>query len=184
MGSLAVFFDYAKVNDTVIIGVSSYENERSLKCAFKGVKNLNKLETQYYNQFHNSIKALEYALLEVEKWISDNKIEELELTLLNQNSLIFKWLEEQSYSYEYEELFEGIYDIISRIIDSTKFKYKIIKGKDNKAKKLLKNESCNYKCEASEIDFSSLGKRFEKKSTPKQEKEKLDNLYVLRANEF
>lgn len=185
MEKLVIYFDYVKVNGSIVVGTASYESEKSLRSSFKGINVVEGKEVENYNQFHSSIRALQYALNEAKNWIDSNNIKEIEITLLNQNSLIFDWLLQQSFDVEYEELFMEVYDTIEEMVETTDFRYKVIKGKDNKAKKLLKSESCRL-CNASvEMDFSGLGERFKKKHNTENKSNKNEsNIYLLRANEF
>ena len=168
MKILNIYFDYINVNGNIVIGVVAYDGERKLSSCFRKIEKLDKELSELYNHFHCTLKSLEKAL---EEYINYNKNKDkTKIVLLNQNSLIFKWLSEQNCNIDYMDLMNSIFYLIYECINYTSFEYKVIKGKDNKAKKLLKNDKESHINTNKELDFSKLKERLFKAKEKVEEK--------------
>ena len=171
MGTLNIYFDFTKVGGNVVIGTVAYEKEGVLRHTFKKIEKLTLEESEKYNQFHSTIKALHLGIKELKEWITENKPGGMKVVLLNQNQLIFRWLAEQSYSIDYADVFEELNYDLFKLLDSVEFEYREITGKDNRVKKILKQEAATIKVDSQSLNFSLLREKFSDSKTRVEERE-------------
>lgn len=162
MKKVNLYFDFVKKQGQVILGAVMYERGKSIRHEFKKVKRLSGEESSKYNQFHSTIKALSLGIEGLREWIKKERVGNVDVLLMNQNELVFKWLAEQSYDLSYKELFNELEYRLMEVLDYTEFGFVVIQGKENKAKKMLKTESPDDSFIYRKLDFKGLRGRLGK----------------------
>lgn len=177
-----IYFDFYKGNGVTLIGVSGYENEYSFKPLMKKVEVVK--EDYGYNQYHLSIKAFDLAVREIYSHMcKGNKVGNV--IFLNQNDLIFSWLYKQNYSNNYKFVFSELERDLIKIVDSMTFEYKKIKGKENKAKDILKNEAILYENDGvSRLDFKKLKDKFASNGVEREVSNNSNNSNIVYVEKF
>lgn len=174
-----IYFDFYKHMNDCFIGVVAYEGDYSIKPSFKKIIKIDK-GADFLNQYHLSIKAFSLAVEELYMYYrKGNKIDKA--VFINQNEYIFKWLINQNYSKKYSYVFEELEKNLLKIIDTgLEFEYKVVKGKDNRAKDYIKRESLLYNSnEGAKLDFNSLRKKFNATNNPIQHTCQQDNVVYV-----
>lgn len=156
MKGINLYFDFCKKQGQIIIGAAAYERGKNLKYLFKKVERLSCEESAEYNQFHATIKALNLAVESLGEWVRKEKAEGVDVLFMNQNELVFRWLKEQNYGMGYRDLFSELEENILKVLELVEFGFMVIDGKDNKVKKMLKNEAADDSFGYQKLDFKGL----------------------------
>lgn len=153
-----VYFDFLDSQGVRLVGSSVYSSEYSYKPLIKKVE---EVKDGGLNQYHLTIKAFEVAVRLVYEYIKKgNKVSRV--IFINQNELVFTWLLNQNYSGKYAKEYSELEKELIKIVDGLEFEYKVIKGKDNKTKEILKNEVILYnRNRTNKLDFKNLRKKLE-----------------------
>lgn len=158
MRNIDIYFDCIEKNGKIGMAVVAYKKGDVLKPLFKNssVKD----DISEYNHYNRTLEGLEFAIQKLYDWLQTNNFPEVKATLINQNEYIFKWLQTNKFGIQYEQNYARILEEIAKVVDCVNFEFKVIKGKDNKAKSLFK--SLVVEDTSSKLDFSALKGKLER----------------------
>lgn len=159
MRNINLFFDHSEKNGGTVLGCVAYEGNNTIKHLFKGTKTSEEDEEQAYNNYNRALDSLQFSIEQLYLWMKSENFPEVNVTLVNQNEYIFKWLQNRNYGFTYAENFDKIYEAIAAVVSCTEFEFKIVKGKDNKAKAILKNAMPEVKKVNNKLNFNDIKSR-------------------------
>lgn len=157
--NINLFFDHSEKNGGTVLGCVAYEGNNTIKHLFKDVKTSVEDDLQDYNNYNRALDSLQFAIERLYVWLKSENFPVVNVTLINQNEYIFKWLQNRNYGFNYADNFDKIYEAIATVVDCTDFEFKIVKGKENKAKAILKNVLPEVKSSANKLNFSDIKSR-------------------------
>lgn len=188
MNNLEVYFDFIDSGDDIEIGVILEDDGEvvdSLLEKFEGVKSRG-------NNYHFSLLGWKLGVRRVIQYIKDEGDIYDGIVFCNQNKLIFDWAEKGKFPSDYEKGIHQLYNEISKLLEIGRFefKFKTIKGKDNKAKKILKKRKDKKAgTEEYKMSFGNLVVNYEKKLSVKESEmnkssvNNVVNIFDKKANE-
>lgn len=156
MKNINLFFDHSEKSGGTVLGCVAYEGSNTLKHLFKEVKTFVEDDLQDYNNYNRALDSLQFAIERLYTWLKSENFPVVNVTLINQNEYIFKWLQNRNYGFNYADNFDKIYEVIETVMDCTDFEFKVVKGKENKAKAILKNVVPEVKKANNKLNFSDI----------------------------
>jgi hypothetical protein len=129
--NLYVYFG-CKPSTSIILGVAIYLKEGSAVDIAKNFKQIEKFEGE--NNFHWTLDAMILALDEALKL--SPKYSNHQIVLMNQNALVFQWIENGCSNPNYEDKIGRIEEQLIAL-GIYRCSFKVIDGKVNRVKKLL-----------------------------------------------
>jgi hypothetical protein len=178
LNNLDVYFDFVDVGDDIEIGIIIEDDGEVVDSyleSFEGIKHRG-------NNYHFSLLGWKLAVRQLIKYLKAEGDIYDGIVFCNQNKLIFDWAERGKCPLDYEKGISQLYTEVKNLLEIGKFemKFKTVKGKENKAKKILKKRK-DKKSSITEykMSFGNLVSQVEpvsKKMELKESEMKKDNV--------